>query len=67
LAEDETRVPLLPADRPIVQAHQLADKRILVDKCGPEDRLLAIRPMRFPDRPELLLVDDVDAARKALA
>ncbi len=58
---------LLSADGPIVQAHQLADKRDLVNRCRPEDRLLAIRPMRFPDRPEVLLVDDLDAARKALA
>ena len=58
---------LIRADGPVAQAHQLADKRDLVDMCRPQDRLLAIRPVQFPDRPEVLLVDDLYAAREALA
>jgi hypothetical protein len=65
----ETRLGFLPlrGDGRLVQVHQLADKRELVDGCGPDDRLLAIWMQQYPSRPEVLLVDDLDAARTALA
>jgi hypothetical protein len=65
----ETRLGflLVQTDGPLVHVHRLADKRELLELCGPEDRLLAIRMQQYPPRPEVLLVDDFDAARQALS
>lgn len=69
LAWRETRLGflLLQADGQIAQGHRLAEKRELLDRCGPDDRLLVIRMQQFPTRPEVSVVDYVDAARSAIA
>ncbi len=38
---------LVHADGQLEQSHLLAEKRRLADACGPDDRLLAVRRMRF--------------------
>ena len=65
----ETRLGfrLLGADGEITQAHRLGEKRELVDRCGVADTLLVIRMQQYQARPEALVVDDLDAARNALA
>jgi hypothetical protein len=55
------------AEGPIEVAHKLADKRTMVEACGPEDRLLAVRYVQFPPRQEVMVVDDRERAREALA
>jgi hypothetical protein len=64
----ETRLGflLLRGDGPVVHAHRLDDKRKLLEGCGPDDRLLAIRMQQYPPRPEVLVVDDLDTVRQAL-
>jgi hypothetical protein len=57
---------LLGADGSLAQAHRLDDKRALLERCGAGDRLLAIRMQQYPRRPEVLLVDDLDAVRQIL-
>jgi hypothetical protein len=56
---------LVRASGQMEQSHLLADKRRLATACGPDDRLLAIRRMRFHS--EVLWVDDLAQARLALA
>lgn len=65
----ETRLGLLliRADGRIEQAHRLADKAALASAWRPQDCLLAIRMLSYPHRPEVLVVDDVEAARAGLA
>jgi hypothetical protein len=65
----ETRLGflLVGADGRITQAHTLDEKRALLNLCTANDRLLAIRMQQYPPRPEVLAVDDLDAARDALA
>ena len=56
---------LVRANGHLEQSHLLAEKRQLAAECGVDDRLLAIRMLRF--RPVVLWVDDLDEARAALA
>jgi hypothetical protein len=65
----ETRLGflLIGSEGRITTAHRLDEKRELLNRCTPEDRLLAIRMQQFPPRPEVLVVDDLEPARDALA
>jgi hypothetical protein len=58
---------LICADGRITPAHRLEDKRELLNRCTPQDRLLVIRMQQYPPRPEVLVVEDLEAARDALA
>jgi hypothetical protein len=64
----ETRVAILrvAANGQIDQANTLQQKRALVASCAPEDCLLAVRMLQFPNRPEVLVVDDLEPVRAAL-
>lgn len=56
----------LRADGRVVVAFNIADKLEAVQSCGREDRILAVRSVKFPAHQEVLVVDDLDAARDAL-
>jgi hypothetical protein len=50
----------------ISQAYKLDEKRSMLAGLMHEDCLLAIRTLKFPNHPEVLVVDDVSAVRSAL-
>jgi hypothetical protein len=52
---------------PIEAAHRLEDKRRVVSECSSEERILAVRPVQYPNRQQVLVVDDLEAVRQALA
>jgi hypothetical protein len=63
--ENRMSLLLVHANGRLEQSHLLAEKRRLAAECAPDDRLLAIRMLRF--HPEVLWVDDLDEPRAALA
>ena len=56
----------LRADGPIVSAYKIEDKLDVVASCGPDDHVLALRQVQFPRRQEVMVVDDLEQARRAL-
>jgi hypothetical protein len=52
---------------PIVAAHKIEDKRAALSSCAAEDRILAVRQVRYPLRVEVMVIDDLSEARRALA
>ncbi len=56
----------LRVDGPIEVAHLLNDKRRLLSSCGADDQILAIRQVPYPNRQQVLVIDDLDAVRGEL-
>jgi hypothetical protein len=58
----------ISADARIQVAHTIADKRLMLDALrSVEDCLLAVRQARYPMRQDVMVVDDAEPARRALA
>jgi len=54
-------------DGSIETAHELAGKRSILASLCDGDVLLVVRSVRMPDRVQVLVVDDLDPGREALA
>lgn len=57
----------LRADAPITAAYTIADKRAMLASLEGDDQLLAVRQVQYPQHQEVMVVDDLDVARQALA
>lgn len=57
----------LRADGRVVVASTTADKLNAVRSCGLDDCVLAARQVQFPHRVDVMVVDDLAKARRALA
>jgi hypothetical protein len=57
---------LLRADAPIVSAYTVADKRAMLASLLEDDQVLAVRQIQYPQHQEVMVIDDLDAARRAL-
>jgi hypothetical protein len=68
LAWRQTALTLIAvtSDGEVHTAYKLADKQALLADLGASDLLLAVRAIGFPDRQQVLWVDDLNAARSAL-
>lgn len=51
----------------ITSSHKLAEKVAMVTSLGPEDILLAVRPLQYPPRSEVLVVDDIASIKSVFA
>jgi hypothetical protein len=56
----------LRAKAPIEVAYKIEDKRRVVASCSAADRILVVRQVRYPTRQEVMAIDDLEAARRAL-
>jgi hypothetical protein len=56
----------LRADAPIEVACKIEHKRRVVGSCSAADRILAVRQLRYPTRQDVMAIDDLEAARRAL-
>jgi hypothetical protein len=54
-------------DGPIVSAHKIADKLSMIEECGADDCVLAVRQVQYPTRQQVLVIDQFDVVRRALS
>jgi hypothetical protein len=56
----------LRAEGPIVSAYKIVDKRHVFENLRQGDQVLAVRQQQYPTHQEVMVIDDLDAARQAL-
>jgi hypothetical protein len=56
----------LRAEEPTEVACTIEDKRRVVASCSAADRILAVRQLRYRTRQDVMAIDDLEAARRAL-
>jgi hypothetical protein len=51
---------------PVVVAHTVADKRMMLSEAADGDDVLAVRQVQYPTRQEVMVIDDRASVREAL-